>query len=229
LDRVSQNILVVDDDDELRAVLRRGLEMEGFQVLLAANGQQAAQRVDDHQVDLVVLDIVMPGPDGLEICRQLRAADERLPIIMLTARDTVPDRVAGLEMGADDYLIKPFAFVELLARIRVRLRQRERRGEGTLRFADLSLDTASREAWRGERRLTLTATEYSLLRLFLQHPRQVLLRSVIYERVWGYEFEGESKIIDVYVGYLRNKLEARGEPRLIHTMRGVGYVLKEVD
>jgi two-component system, OmpR family, response regulator MprA len=226
---VSQNILVVDDDDELRAVLRRGLEMEGFQVLLAANGQQAAQRVNDHQVDLVVLDIVMPGPDGLEICRQLRATDERLPIIMLTARDTVPDRVAGLEMGADDYLIKPFAFVELLARIRARLRRRERRGEGTLRFADLSLDTVSREAWRGERCLTLTATEYSLLRLFLQHPRQVLLRSVIYERVWGYEFEGESKIIDVYVGYLRNKLEARGEPRLIHTMRGVGYVLKEVD
>jgi two-component system, OmpR family, response regulator MprA len=224
---VTQHILVVDDDEEIRSLLRRGLEVEGFQVALAANGDQALRVAAEQPVDLVVLDVLLPGLDGLEVCRRLRAADERLPIVMLTARDAVSDRVAGLELGADDYLVKPFAFAELLARIRVRLRQRERVGGHELRFADLRLDTASREAWRGDRPFTLTTTEYGLLRLFLQHPRQVLVRDVIYERVWGYEFVGESKVIEVYIGYLRQKLEASGEPRLIHTVRGAGYVLKE--
>jgi DNA-binding response OmpR family regulator len=225
---MSQRILVVDDDEELRTVLRRGLAMEGFQVALAAGGEEAIRFTTGQPVDLVVLDVVMPGLDGLEVCRRLRAADEHLPIVILTARDAVGDRVAGLEMGADDYLVKPFAFAELLARIRVRLRQRDRTGGRELRFANLRLDTASREAWRGDRPFDLTNTEYGLLRLFLQHPRQVLLRDVIYERVWGYEFVGESKVIDVYVGYLRQKLEAGGEPRLIQTVRGAGYVLKEI-
>jgi two-component system response regulator MprA len=224
---MTQHILVVDDDEELRALLRRGLTREGFEVALAADGEEAIRLAAGQPLDLVVLDVVMPGLDGLEVCHRLRDADEGLPIVMLTARDAVSDRVAGLELGADDYLVKPFAFAELLARIRVRLRQRERTGRRELRFADLRLDTASREAWRGDRPFALTTTEYGLLRLFLQHPRQVLLRAVIYERVWGYEFVGESKVIDVYVGYLRQKLEAAGEPRLIHTVRGAGYVLKE--
>jgi DNA-binding response OmpR family regulator len=224
---MTQHVLVVDDDVEIRALLRRGLALEGFQVSLAADGEQAIRLAAEQPVDLVVLDVRMPGLDGLEVCRRLRAADERLAIVMLTARDAVPDRVAGLEMGADDYLIKPFAFVELLARIRVRLRQRERTGGHELRFADLRLDTGAREGWRGDRPIPLTTTEYSLLRLFMQHPRQVLVRDLIYERVWGYEFVGESKVIEVYVGYLRQKLEAAGEPRLIQTVRGAGYVLKE--
>jgi DNA-binding response OmpR family regulator len=224
---MTQHILIVDDDEEVRSLLRRGLELEGFQVALATDGECAIRAAAEESVDLVVLDVLMPGLDGLEVCRRLRAADDRLPIVLLTARDAVPDRVAGLEMGADDYLVKPFAFAELLARIRVRLRQRERGGGRELRFADLRLDTASREAWRGDRPVLLTTTEYSLLRLFLQHPRQVLVRDVIYERVWGYEFAGESKVIEVYVGYLRQKLEAAGEPRLIQTVRGAGYVLKE--
>jgi DNA-binding response OmpR family regulator len=175
----------------------------------------------------VVLDIMLPGLDGLEVCRRLREADETLPIIMLTARDTVQQRVDGLENGADDYLVKPFAFEELLARIRVRLRRRDPSARRELRFADLRLDTAAREAWRSGRRISLTTTEYELLALFLQHPRQVLTRDLIYERVWGYDFDGESKVIEVYVRYLREKLEAAGEPRLIQTVRGAGYVLRE--
>ena len=169
----------------------------------------------------------MPGLDGLEVARRLRAADETLPIILLTARDAVPDRVAGLESGADDYLVKPFALEELLARIRVQLRRREPVSRRELRYADLRLDTASREASRGARQISLTATEYELLKLFLEHPRQVLTRDLIYDRVWGYDFGSESKVIEVYVRYLREKLEAGGEPRLIHTVRGAGYVLKE--
>ena len=220
-------VLVVDDDEEIRASLRRGLAFEGFTVTLAADGEEALRRVRDDPPDLLVLDIMMPGLDGLEVVRRLRRADDRLPIILLTARDAVPDRVAGLETGADDYLVKPFAFSELLARIRVRLRRREAGESRELRFADLRLDTASREAWRGNRPISLTTTEYELLRLFLQHPRQVLTRARIYERVWGYDFVGESKVIEVYVRYLREKLEADGEPRLIQTVRGAGYVLKE--
>jgi two-component system response regulator MprA len=222
------HVLVVDDDEEIRASLRRGLSFEGFRVSLAGDGEEALRRVEAEPPDLIVLDIMMPGLDGLEVVRRLRAAGDRSPIIMLTARDAVPDRVAGLETGADDYLVKPFAFSELLARIRVRLRHREL-GEGgdDLRFLDLRLDTAAREARRGERAIALTTTEFELLRLFLLHPRQVLTRDRIYERVWGYDFGGESKVIEVYVRYLREKLEAGGEPRLIHTVRGAGYVLKE--
>ena len=219
--------MVVDDDDEIRASLRRSLAFEGFKVTLAADGEEALRRVRDEAPDLLVLDIMMPGLDGLEVVRRVRRADDRLPIILLTARDAVPDRVAGLETGADDYLVKPFAFSELLARIRVRLRRREPGDDRELRFADLRLDTGAREAWRGHRAIALTTTEYELLRLFLQHPRQVLTRDRIYERVWGYDFVGESKVIEVYVRYLREKLEADGEPRLIQTVRGAGYVLKE--
>jgi two-component system response regulator MprA len=220
-------VLVVDDDEEIRASLRRGLAFEGFKVTLAAFGEEALHSIRDDPPDLVVLDIMMPGLDGLEVVRRLCLADEQLPVIMLTARDAVPDRVTGLEAGADDYLVKPFAFSELLARIRVRLRRREPGEERELRFADLRLDTAGREAWRGGRSITLTTTEYELLRLFLLHPRQVLTRHQIYDRVWGYEFVGESKVIEVYVRYLREKLEAAGEPRLIQTVRGAGYVLRE--
>ena len=224
---MNAHVLVVDDDEEIRASLRRGLAFEGFKVTLAADGEEALRAIRDDQPDLAVLDIMMPGLDGLEVVRRLRQADEQLPVIMLTARDAVPDRVTGLEAGADDYLVKPFAFSELLARIRVRLRRREPGEERELRFADLRLDTAGREAWRGGRAIALTTTEYELLRLFLLHPRQVLTRNQIYDRVWGYEFIGESKVIEVYVRYLREKLEAAGEQRLIQTVRGAGYVLRE--
>jgi two-component system, OmpR family, response regulator MprA len=225
---MSARILVVDDDPEVRASLRRGLALEGYIISTAEDGAQALGVFRDQAPDLVVLDVMLPQLDGMEVCRRLRNADEELPIIMLTARDAVPDRVAGLENGADDYLVKPFAFEELLARIRVRLRRREPGGRTELRFADLRLDVASREASRGERTFSLTNTEFELLKLFLQHPRQVLTRDVIYDRVWGYDFGGESRVIEVYVLYLREKLEAGGEPRLIHTVRGAGYVLKEV-
>lgn len=221
------HILVVDDDEEIRASLRRSLGVEGYRVALAADGEEALRLLDVEQPDLVVLDLLLPGLDGLAVCRRVRASSPDLPIIMLTARDAVPDRVAGLETGADDYLVKPFAFEELLARIRVQLRRREGGGQRELQFADLRLDTAAREARRGDRRISLTRTEYELLKLFLEHPRQVLTRDVIYERVWGYDFDGESKIIEVYVRYLRDKLETAGDTRLIHTLRGTGYVLKE--
>jgi two-component system response regulator MprA len=224
---MNAHVLVIDDDEEIRASLRRGLAFEGFKVTLAADGEEALRSIRDDRPDLAVLDIMMPGLDGLEVVRRLRQADEQLPVIMLTARDAVPDRVTGLEAGADDYLVKPFAFSELLARIRVRLRRREPSEERELRFADLRLDTAGREAWRGGRAIVLTTTEYELLRLFLLHPRQVLTRNQIYDRVWGYEFVGESKVIEVYVRYLREKLEVAGEPRLIQTVRGAGYVLRE--
>lgn len=221
------HVLVVDDDDEIRASLRRGLSRAGFAVKLAADGADALRHLLHTPPDLVVLDIMMPGIDGLEVVRRLRRGDDQVPVILLTARDAVPDRVAGLDAGADDYLVKPFALSELVARIRVRLRRQEATRDADLQFADLQLDTAARQAKRGERTITLTNTEYELLRLFLLHPRQVLSRDRIYERVWGYEFLGESKVIEVYVRYLREKLEAAGESRLIHTLRGAGYVLKE--
>ena len=221
------SILIVDDDPLIRESLRRGLTFEGFRTDLAADAEQAIRIMRDELPDVVVLDILLPGMDGLEVCRRIRAVAPTLPIIMLTARDAVPDRVAGLEAGADDYLIKPFAFEELLARIRVCLRRREETEPQELRVADLRLDMATREASRGSRAIELTTTEYELLRLFMQHPRQVLTREVIYERVWGYNFRGQSKVIEVYVRYLREKLETGAEPRLIHTVRGAGYVLKE--
>lgn len=221
------HILLVDDDEEILASVRRALTFEGYRITQARSGTEAISLACETAPDLVLLDILLPGLSGLEVCRRLRAADTVLPVIMLTARDAVPDRVAGLEIGADDYLVKPFAFEELLARVRVCLRRREAGQPSELRFADLRLDPGTREVWRGARSVSLTATEYELLRLFLQHPRQVLTRDIIYERVWGYDFEGESKVIEVYVRYLREKLEAGGEPRLIQTLRGAGYALRE--
>ena len=220
-------ILVVDDDDEIRVSVRRGLTAAGFTVVSVADGAAAMREVRDTPPDLMVLDIMLPGLDGLEVVRRLRQADDQVPVILLTARDAVPDRVAGLEAGADDYLVKPFALSELVARIKVRLRRRGGGVTADLSFADVRLIPGAREAMRGDRLIALTATEYELLRLFLLNPKQVLSRDRIYERVWGYEFVGESKVIEVYVRYLREKLEAAGEPRLIHTLRGAGYVLKQ--
>ena len=224
---MTTRILIVDDDPQIRESLRRGLTFEGYRTDLAADAEQALRLMRDDLPDLAVLDVLLPGIDGLEVCRRVRAVAPTLPIIMLTARDSIPDRVSGLDAGADDYLVKQFAFEELLARIRVCLRRREAADPQQLRVADLRLDVATREAWRGDRAITLTTTEYELLRLFMQHPRQVLTRDVIYERVWGYNFRGQSKVIEVYVRYLREKLEASTEARLIHTVRGAGYVLKE--
>jgi DNA-binding response OmpR family regulator len=221
------HLLIVEDEPEIAGYLRRGLALEGFSVEIAADGQAAINAARDRAPDLVVLDVMLPGMDGLEVARRLRAASD-VPIIMLTARDAVPDRVAGLEAGADDYLIKPFAFEELLARIRVQLRRRQRdENPAILRYGPLTMDTAAHETVIGERRVELTAKEYELLELFMRHPQQVLTREVIYDRVWGYDFGGESNIIEVYIRYLRQKLEAGGEARLIHTVRGVGYILRE--
>jgi two-component system response regulator MprA len=210
-------ILVVDDEPAVREAVDRALRLEGYETALA-----------DRAPDALVLDLLMPRVDGLEVCRRLRAAGDRTPVLVLTARDGVPDRVRGLDAGADDYLVKPFALEELLARLRALLR----RGGGaerseTLRYADLELDTLGHTVRRGRRPIELTRTEFLLLELFLRHPRQVLTRSQIFERVWGYDFGPGSNSLEVYVGYLRRKLEADGEPRLLQTVRGVGYVLRE--
>lgn len=223
----TQRILIIEDEPEIANYLRRGLVLEGFQVTVAADGPTGLAAARETPHDLVILDLMLPGIDGLEVARRLRAASD-VPIIILTARDAVADRVRGLENGADDYLVKPFAFEELLARIRVQLRRRQASsGSEVLRFGNLTLDTAARELRIGERRVELTAKEYDLLELFMRHPNQVLTREVIYDRVWGYDFGGESNIIEVYVRYLRQKLEAHGEPRVIHTVRGAGYILRE--
>ncbi|MBI2860223.1 MAG: response regulator transcription factor [Chloroflexi bacterium] len=219
-------ILVVDDDPEILSLVRRGLAYEGYTVDTAADGEQALARAREREPDLVILDVMMPGLDGLEVSRRLRHGGD-VPILMLTARGTVADKVAGLESGADDYLVKPFALDELLARVKALLRRRQPRETETLRFSDLTMDLASREVKRDSQPLELTAQEFNLLELFLRHPRQVLKRGFIYERVWGYDFEGSSNVIEVYVRYLRSKLEAGARPRLIHTVRGVGYVLRE--
>jgi two-component system, OmpR family, response regulator MprA len=223
-------ILVVDDEPAVRDSLERALRLDGYDVDLAADGREGLLRCRATPPDAIVLDLLMPEMDGLETCRRLRAGGDRTPVLMLTARDGVSDRVAGLDAGADDYLVKPFALEELQARLRALLRRSGANGEGdgvVLRFEDLEMDTGAYEVRRGERRIELTRTEYSLLRLLLEHPRQVLPRSVILERVWGYDFGRSSNSLEVYVGYLRRKLEASGEPRLIHTVRGVGYVLRE--
>jgi DNA-binding response OmpR family regulator len=223
----TQRILIIEDEPEIANYLRRGLVLEGFQVTVATDGPTGLAAAREMPHDLVILDLMLPGIDGLEVARRLRAASD-VPIIILTARDAVADRVRGLENGADDYLVKPFAFEELLARIRVQLRRRQASsGSDVLRFGNLTLDTAARELRIGERRVELTAKEYDLLELFMRHPNQVLTREVIYDRVWGYDFGGESNIIEVYVRYLRQKLEAHGEPRVIHTVRGAGYILRE--
>ncbi len=224
---MAAQILVVDDDEEIRTALQRLLALEGYVVSTAADGETALKSVAARFPDLVVLDVMMRGLDGFEVCRRLRTADARLCIILLTARDAVPDRVTGLEIGADDYVVKPFAFPELLARIRGCLRRQDGPEQKELRFADVRMDLAAHEVWRGEHQIALTATEYDLLRLFLLNPRQVLSRERIYEGVWGYEFAGESKVIEVYVSQLRQKLETGDKPRLLHTIRGAGYVLRE--
>jgi two-component system response regulator MprA len=223
-------ILVVDDERAVRESLRRALELEGYEIELAADGREALERLEtESQPDVLVLDVLMPGVDGLEVCRRLRRAGSRLPVLMLTARDAVENRVAGLDAGADDYVTKPFALEELLARIRALLRRTtDADGAGeVLRFADLELDPGTREVRRGGELVELTRTEFSLLELFLRNPRQVLTRSIIFERVWGYDFGYGSNSLDVYIGYLRRKTEAGGKPRLIQTVRGVGYALRE--
>jgi two-component system, OmpR family, response regulator MprA len=225
------DILVVDDERAVRDSLRRALELEGYGVELAEDGEEALRRLSGEPLpDAVILDVLMPGADGLEVCRRLRREGKQLPVLMLTARAEVDSRVAGLDAGADDYLPKPFALAELLARLRALLR-RTGNGHGAaaevLHFGDLVLDPGTREVRRGGEPIELTRTEFSLLELFLRNPRQVLTRTVIFERVWGYDFGPSSNSLDVYIGYLRRKTEASGRGRLIHTVRGVGYALRE--
>jgi two-component system response regulator MprA len=223
---VAGSILIVEDEERIAGVLRRALQLEGYEVALAGDGASGLASAKQNPPDLVILDWMLPGMDGLEVCRRLRDQGEA-PVLMLTARDTVPDRVQGLDAGADDYLVKPFEMDELLARVRALLRRARPEAGELLRFQDLRLDRGTRQTFRDERPIELTGKEYELLELFLLHPRQVLTREVIYDRVWGYDFGGESNIIEVYVRYLRQKLESAGESRLIHTVRGVGYVLRE--
>ena len=225
-------VLVADDENSVREALRRALVLEGYEVDLASGGLEALATVSSGRSDVMVLDVLMPDMDGLEVCRRLRKQGDRIPILMLTARDAVADRVEGLEAGADDYLVKPFDLEELLARLRALLR-RTRQGEAggppdeSLTFADLRLDPGTREVTRGERPIRLTRTEFALLELLMCHPRQVLGRDRILELVWGYDFPTTANSLEVYIGYIRRKTEAHGEPRLIHTVRGVGYALRE--
>jgi two-component system response regulator MprA len=221
-------ILVVDDEPAVRDSLERALRLEGYEIALAADGEQALAALEQDGTDAVVLDVMMPGVDGLQVCRTMRAGGDRTPVLMLTARDAVSDRVAGLDAGADDYVVKPFALDELLARLRALLRRSGVSAGGqVLRFQDLELDPVSHQVKRGERVIDLTRTEFALLELFMLHPRQVLTRPVIFDRVWGYDFGPGSNSLEVYIGYLRRKTEADGEPRLVHTIRGIGYVLRE--
>jgi len=223
---MSERILVIEDDPAILKLLQRGLAYEGYLVDTATDGRSGLLMARDNHPDLVVLDWMLPGMDGLEVCHRLRTGGE-VPIVMLTAKDTIQDRVQGLDAGADDYLVKPFNLDELLARIRALLRRTQVKRIPILEFNDLKLDTGSRQATRGERTISLTAKEYELLDLFMRHPRQVLTREVIFDRVWGYDFGGESNVLEVYIRYLRQKLEVADEPRLIHTVRGVGYVMRE--
>jgi two-component system response regulator MprA len=221
-------ILVVDDETAVREAVDRALRLEGYDTELAADGAEALDALAARAPDALVLDVLMPRVDGIEVCRRLRAAGDRTPVLVLTARDSVPDRVRGLDAGADDYLVKPFALEELLARLRALLRRTTASGQSELlRFGDLELEPEAHAARRGRRTLELTRTEFLLLELFIRHPRQVLTRSQIFERVWGYDFGPASNSLEVYVGYLRRKLEAAGEPRVLQTVRSVGYVLRE--
>ncbi|MCV7191577.1 response regulator transcription factor [Mycolicibacterium brumae] len=223
-------ILVVDDDRAVRESLRRSLSFNGYSVSLAEDGQEALEAITAERPDAVVLDVMMPRLDGLEVCRRLRSTGDDLPILVLTARDSVSERVAGLDAGADDYLPKPFALEELLARMRALLRRTTATDTGdnaAMSFGDLTLDPVTREVTRGERQISLTRTEFALLEMLIANPRRVLTRSRILEEVWGFDFPTSGNALEVYVGYLRRKTEAEGEPRLIHTVRGVGYVLRE--
>ena len=224
---MNERILIIEDDQAILKLLQRGLAYEGYVVDAATDGRSGLNLARDHTPDLVVLDWMLPGMDGLEVCHRLRMGGS-MPVLMLTAKDTIQDRVQGLDAGADDYMVKPFNLDELLARIRALLRRTQPERIQVLKFADLTLDTGSREATRGTNVIQLTAKEYELLELFLRHPRQVLTREVIFDRVWGYDFGGESNVLEVYIRYLRQKLEVEETlSRLIHTVRGVGYVLRE--
>lgn len=222
-----ERILVIDDDPSLTSTLRRGLALEGFTVDTAGTGRQGLATARDHAPDLVVLDVMLPELDGFQVLERLRTADANLPVLMLTARDQTTDQVRGLEAGADDYVAKPFTFAVLVARIKALLRRRENDHPEVLRFADLALDTGTRRAQRNGRDIDLTSTEYEVLRQFLLHPRRVLPKHFLMERVWGHDVEGSSNVLEVYVKQLRQKLEAVAEPRLIHTFRGAGYVMRE--
>jgi len=224
---MADKILVVEDDEGISGTLFRGLTFEGYKVVTAADGPGGLAIARDDPPDLVVLDWMLPGLDGLEVCKRLRAAGST-PILMLTAKDAIADRVQGLDAGADDYLVKPFAFDELLARVRALLRRtKPAEGGEVLKYADLVLDTGAREVRRGPHKIDLTAKEFDLLELFIRHPKQVLTRDMIYDRIWGYDFGGESNIIEVYIRYLRQKTEIENTPRLLQTVRGIGYVLRE--
>ncbi len=224
-----RRVLVVEDDQRVRDAVTRALTFEGYDVTTAVDGADGLLRIAAERPDVVVLDVMMPNVDGLNVCRQLRSRGDQTPVLMLTARQEVSDRVAGLDAGADDYLAKPFALDELLARLRALLRRTSiTGGEAELRVADLVLDPQRRQAWRGDRELELTKTEFDLLELLLFNARVVLSRDAIYERIWGFDFETSSKSLDVYIGYLRRKTEEAGEPRLIHTIRGIGYVMREL-
>ncbi|MFY9578945.1 MAG: response regulator transcription factor [Gaiellaceae bacterium] len=220
-------ILVVDDERAVRDSLRRALELEGYEIELAGDGREALYRLDSEtQPDAIILDVLMPGLDGLEVCKRIRATGNAVPVLMLTARDAIENRVEGLDAGADDYVTKPFALEELLARVRALIRRSTEGTDEKLRFADLELDPGTREVRRAGEPIELTRTEFSLLELFMRNPRQVLTRSIIFERVWGYDFGFASNSLDVYIGYLRRKTEVGDRPRLIHTVRGVGYALR---
>jgi two-component system response regulator MprA len=223
---MSDRILVIEDEPKISSLIKRGLIYEGHEVDVADNGERGLEIARESPPDLVILDLMLPGIDGFEVCRRLRTAGD-VSILMLTARDNVSDKVRGLDSGADDYLTKPFAFNELNARVRALLRRRRPAEQMTLRYADLTLDLGTREVSRGPRKIDLTTREFDMLEMFMRHPRQVLTRDIIYERIWNYDFGGESNIIEVYIRYLRGKLEAAGEPRLIQTVRGVGYALRE--
>ena len=223
---MSAKILVIEDEERIRQFLQRGLSYEGYRVESSDDGLEGLELARSAPPDLILLDIMLPGMDGLDVCRNLRAESD-VPILMLTAKEAIEDRVAGLDAGADDYLVKPFSFDELLARVRALLRRAQPTTPEVYRFADLELDTGTRQGRRGEHTFDLTAKEYELLELFMRNPRRVLTRDVIYDRVWGYDFGGESNIIEVYVRYLRQKTEEGDLPRLIHTVRGIGYVLRE--
>jgi len=217
--------MVVDDDRKIRAMLRRSLTAEGYEVVTAADGYEALAAFEERQPDLVLLDVMMPGLSGIEVCKRIHERST-VPVLLVTAKDDVSDRVSGLDAGADDYVVKPFALEELLARVRSQFRRLKIESARALVHADLSVDPASRTVTRGNRSIELTHREFDLLALFVQHPNQVLPRSTILERVWGYDFDSETNVLDVYIGYLRSKLEAGGEPRLIHTVRGAGYVFR---